>query len=157
MAGATPTPGKLRAKDVMTRDPICAEEGMGIRDLARLFDEHEISGAPVIDAGGKLVGVVSRTDLMRRCSEGTAEHPPGYLFELLADEANEDVEVTPEPLIVVQDFMSAEPVTVREEDPLSSVARLMSSHRVHRVVVVNGDREPIGIVTTLDMMRVFPG
>jgi CBS domain-containing protein len=159
MSGTAAMGTKPRVRDVMTKEPICADEGMGIRALARLFDENGISGAPVVDAGGKLVGVVSRTDLMRRCSEGTAEHPPGYLFELLADESAEEggVELTAEPLIVVQDFMSGDPVTAREDELLAPVAHRMASRRVHRVVVVNGEGAPIGVVTTLDVLRVYPG
>src|SRR5687768_15069231 len=52
--------------DVMTREPVCATAGDSLRDVARVLDEYEISGVPVIDDQDRLIGVLSRTDLIRR-------------------------------------------------------------------------------------------
>jgi CBS domain-containing protein len=152
---ATATEAKL-VRDIMTPEPATAEEGTTIRQLARLFEENEISGAPVVGPDGRLVGVVSKSDLIRRCSEGTREVPPGYLFELLSDEAGEDTELVPEPLVVVGDFMTEEPITARPDEPLSKAAHRMAAERVHRLIVVDEDMVPIGIVTTLDILGAFP-
>lgn len=150
------TKTRVTANDVMTKEPICVDAGIGIRQLAQLFEEHEISGVPVVSGNGKLIGVVSQTDLIRRCSEGTPDAPPGYLFELLSDEAGEDVELVPEPLIVVGDFMTADPVTVGPDEPAGEVAQRMAEHHIHRIVVVDEESVPIGIITTLDLLKVFP-
>ena len=77
---------ELKAKDVMTADPVCVSPSTRIRELARVFEEHEISGVPVTDQEGKVIGVVSKTDLIRRCSEGTDDIPPAYLFEVLSEQ-----------------------------------------------------------------------
>ncbi len=55
----------LTARDVMTLEPVCVGPATTIRELARLFEENEISGAPVVNRSGRLVGVVSTTDLVR--------------------------------------------------------------------------------------------
>ena len=129
---------------------------MTIRQLARLFEEHEISGAPVVDKEGHVIGVVSMMNLIRRCSEGTVDIPPAYLFEVLRKESGEGEQVIPEPLICVEDFMTEDLVTVAPNTPAALVARLMFEKRIHRIVIVNHDRFPAGIVTSLDLLGVFP-
>ena len=145
----------LRARDVMTADPVSVPPSAGIRALARLLEEHEISGAPVVDHQGRLIGVVTKTDLIRRCSEGTDEIPPAYLFEILGEQGG-DEGVMPEPLVCVEDFMTEDPVTVTVQTPVPEIARLMSDKRIHRVIVVDREEFPVGIITSLDLLRVFP-
>ncbi|XVJ59654.1 MAG: CBS domain-containing protein [Tepidisphaera sp.] len=151
------------AQDIMTAEPVCAEPSTTIRRLAHLFEDNEISGCPVVDSQGKLVGVVSKTDLIRRCSEGTAEIPPAYLFEVVCEQGEGSREgedevggPIPEPLICVQDFMTESAVTVRPSTPVHEVAALMADRHIHRVVVVDEERFPLGMITTLDVLKVFP-
>jgi CBS domain-containing protein len=146
----------LRARDIMTPDPVTVEEDTTIRQLARVLEESEISGVPVVGADGRLVGVVSKSDLIRRCTEGTAEVPPGYLFELLSDEFGDDAEVVPEPLIVVGDFMTSDPITAKPDERIGELGRRMADAGVHRLIVVDGEQYPIGIVTSMDLLKVFP-
>jgi CBS domain-containing protein len=150
---------ELKAKDVMTMDPVCVSPSARIRELARLFEEHEISGAPVTDQEGKVIGVVSKTDLIRRCSEGTDDIPPAYLFEVLAEQgAGEDEasEVIPEPLVCVQDFMTEDPLMVGPELSAAAVARMMYEKRIHRVIVADDERFPLGVITSMDLLGAFP-
>jgi CBS domain-containing protein len=146
----------LLVRDVMTVEPVCFERGATIRQIAQTFEEFEISGAPVIDSDGTVIGVVTKSDLIRRCVEGTPDQPPGFLFELLAEEAGEDVELIPESLIVVDDFMSTELVTARADEPISVVAHRLADAKVHRAIVVDSRLRPTGIVTTLDILGAFP-
>lgn len=146
----------VTVQDVMTKEPVCFERGATIREIARTFEEFEISGAPVVDTDGRAIGVVTKSDLIRRCTEGTPDQPPGYLFELLSEEAGEDQELVPEPLIVVDDFMSTDLVTARADEAVSLVARRLADAKVHRAVVVDKDMYPIGIITSLDILKVFP-
>jgi CBS domain-containing protein len=147
---------ELKARNVMVPEPVCVEPSTTMRQLARVFEENEISGAPVVDKEGRVIGVVSKTDLIRRCSEGTENAPPAYLFEVLRDQSGEDEEVIPEALICVEDFMTEDPVTVSPETAAGEVARLMFERRIHRVVVVDDGRFPIGIITSLDLLGAFP-
>lgn len=145
---------ELRAKDIMTPEPVCVEPSATIRELARIFEENEISGAPVVDAQGKVVGVVSKSDLIRRVSEGTLDVPPAYLFEVLYEQGGSENEgmVIPEPLVCVQDFMTEDPIVVSPDEPLRGVAKRMHAAHVHRVVVVDRDGFPVGMVTSMDMV-----
>jgi len=150
----------LIAQDVMTHEPVCVNRSMSLRQLASVFEEHEISGAPVVDRMGKLIGIVSKTDLIRRVSEGTHESPPAYLFEILvqqgAEDAAEESEVISELLICVEDFMTQGCVTVKPTTPIAEIAKLMFDRNIHRVVVVDDEQYPVGIITSLDMLGVFP-
>lgn len=150
------TTTELKAKDIMTAEPVCVSPSTRIRELARVFEEHEISGVPVVDQEGRVVGVVSKTDLIRRCSEGTDEIPPAYLFEILSEQGEETMsEVVPEPLICVEDFMTEDPLTVGTETPISTIAKMMVDRRVHRVIVTDKESFPVGIITTLDLLGAF--
>lgn len=144
----------LKAKDVMTADPVCVQPSASIRELARILEEHEISGVPVIDHRNLVVGVVSKTDLIRRCCEGTGDIPPSYLFEVLSDQegGSSQGDVIPEPLVCVEDFMTEDPFMVGPEADLSDIARQMCERRIHRVIVASPDRYPLGVITTLDLL-----
>jgi len=146
----------LLVRDVMTRKPICVDLGTTLRELAQTLAGNDISGVPVVGSDGRLVGVASKTDVVRRCTEGEFEQPVGYVFELLSAELGSESDLLAEPPIVVDDFMSTEPVTAGPDEPVAAVARRMADERVHRVVVVDAERRPIGIVTSLDLLRVFP-
>lgn len=145
---------ELRAKDVMTADPVCVGPSVRLRELARIFEEHEISGVPVLDQEGRVIGVVSKTDLIRRCSEGTDDIPPAYLFEILSEQGDEETtsEVMPEPLVCVEDFMTEDPLMVGPELSAAAVARLMYEKGIHRVIVADDERFPLGIITSMDLL-----
>jgi CBS domain-containing protein len=141
----------------MTRDPVCVSPSTTIRELGRVFEENEISGVPVVNQLGKVIGLVSKTDLIRACSEGTADIPPAFLFEVLCEQGADDEanEAIPEPLVCVDDFMTEDPVTVPLGEPIASVAKLMFDRRIHRVIVVDEEDMPLGIITSLDLLGRF--
>jgi CBS domain-containing protein len=148
---------ELKAKDVMTTEPVCVSPSTTIRELVRVFEENEISGAPVVDQQGTVVGIVSKTDLIRKCAEGTLDVPPAYLFQVLGEQEGEETvsEVAAEPAVSVEDFMSEDPIMVRPEVSAATVAREMSDNSIHRVIVVDEEKYPMGIITSLDLLRHF--
>ncbi len=148
---------ELKARNIMTTDPVCVAPTTRIRELAKVFEDHEISGAPVVNQEGRVVGIVSKTDLIRRCTEGTDEIPPAYLFEVLSEQGDLDeaAEVMPEPLVCVEDFMTEDPLMVAPEMSVATIARLMFEHRVHRVIVADSEGFPLGIITSMDMLGAF--
>jgi CBS domain-containing protein len=153
---ATTMKRPVKVSEIMSSEPVTVEPGTTIRELARLLEEHEISGVPVVDQQERVVGVVSKSDLIRRLWEGSQEEAPGYLFELLADEAGEDVELMPEQLVVVGDFMTEDVVMVGPTAAIADVSRQMAAAGIHRVIVVDADQRAVGIVTSLDILRVYP-
>ncbi len=150
--------GQPIVADVMTEDPICIETGSSLRHVAELLDEHEISGLPVVDDQLRLVGVVSRTDLLRRLLEGPneARHDEHWL-DLLTAGSTTTVDLDAARLGVVDDVMTNDPVTALKDEKIAKVARRMADEKVHRIVVIEPTtRRPLGIVTTLDLLGVFP-
>ena len=141
--------------DVMTRNPLCISPDTPARELARVLESNEISGAPVVDGLNRVIGVVSRADLLRRAVEGPQGSRPGLFVEVLAEGLTDD-DVHPDNLGNVEEFMTPEPVTARPDELLGEVARRMAEDRVHRVVVVDDDMHVLGIATSLDLLRAFP-
>lgn len=146
------------AKEVMSSPPITIPASAGVREVAKILEENEISGAPVVDEQERPIGVVSRTDLLRLLFEGGPGRPPDATFlELLVADSPSELAVDVEELGTAEDFMSPDPVTVALEEPLAKIARKMAEERVHRVIVVDRDRRVAGVVTTLDLLARFPG
>lgn len=143
------------AREIMSTDPVCAAPSMTLRQVSRLLVENDISGAPVVDESGRVVGVISKTDLVRRLAEGGMAVAPAFFFESL-EESGEDVgEAVPETEILVEECMAEEPITVKPEATAQEIARLMCDTGVHRVVVIDGEGFPEGIITTLDLLGVL--
>jgi CBS domain-containing protein len=152
----------VTAADVMTREVITVTPATPIAEFARLCAEDRISGAPVVSVEGRLVGVVSKTDLIPRLLEGTlrtgGRGDLRALFNIEDDEfgampgAAEEGE---EDLGAVEEIMQAEVVTVAPGESVEAIARRMAKERIHRVLVVREGRI-LGIITSLDLLGHFP-
>ncbi len=151
-------PLALLARDVMTREPVCVDQGAAIRQVVHTLDENEISGAPVVDEQGRIVGVVSKTDLFHRYAQGGEGYDPSMLIELFRDaEDDQGSGAMPEPSPIVDEFMTEDPITATETTPVATLARRMIDARIHRIIIIDKERRPIGIVTSLDLLRVIAG
>jgi predicted transcriptional regulator len=147
-----------RVKDVMNPDIMTVADDMTTDELARYLTEREISGAPVVNAQGHLIGVVSMTDIGRHLAE-PSEFASSRRSEFYGETADD---LTLESL--EQRFVEERPVAVREvmtpvvhqvtaTAPVAEAARLMVEHHIHRLVVTQA-REPVGIITSMDLLRV---
>jgi len=146
----------LRARDVMTAEPTCVEASASLPEAARLLDEHAISGLPVIDTLGRVCGMVTRADLLRRILAGSPERAPAFLFELLRETGEEDRAFAAEDATTVAEIMSEDPACVAADAPVEAIAHLLATRRIHRVVVTDRTGLPMGIVTTLDLLARWP-
>lgn len=148
-----------KAQDVMNRNVLVVEDTMPASDLATFFAENEISGAPVVAADGRVVGVVSLSDLARGVTESGAaapEHDPSYYLREWDEHFNpEDMKnlriVGGE--TTVADLMSERLLTVELEMPLPECAEKMLANHSHRLLVTNKDQLE-GIITSFDLLRV---
>lgn len=143
------------AADVMTPEPICLTADMTIRSMARVFREHEISGCPVVDTQGVLIGIVTKTDLINRCLEPMSDEAPGFFFQEMAEQLGDEVEIEPEAEVRVEDIMTQDVITVGVGEDVRGIARRMSGAHVHRVVVVDPAGVPIGIITSMDLLKLI--
>jgi CBS domain-containing protein len=140
----------------MTREPVRVSAGTTARELARVLETNEVSGVPVVDSMDRVIGVVSRSDLLHRCVEGPLGSRPGSFLESIAAGLADGGPLDSSGLGTVEEFMSTEPITATADEPVSAVAERMARERVHRVVVVDEKRHVVGIVTSLDVLAVFP-
>lgn len=151
--GLTTATARQPIESIMTRNPICVGGATPASELAILLDENEISGAPVIDLQDRIIGVVSKTDLLHRCVEGPLGSRPGSFLSSLGEGLGGEFDT--ETLGLVSEFMNPEPITATPNESVSTVARRMGSERVHRVVIVDEHLCVLGVVTSLDMLKVI--
>jgi CBS domain-containing protein len=146
---------KVCVKDVMTANPTCIHSDANLRELAEMLEWDHISGVPVVDDQERVIGVVSKTDIVRRLLDGPDSSGEAGLFDLL-EGIGRMRNVRADDLGSIDDLMSTEPITASPDEPIAKVARRMAEEKVHRVVVVDASNHPIGIVTTLDLLKRFP-
>lgn len=149
---------KRTARDIMIRDVVSVPEDMDLRDLARLFLEKGITGAPVVDREGNLAGVISQTDLLyyqlMRGEELTLESDFYQAVRVEGRHLPAGFQVEDANLQRVADVMTPVVHSVLETADLDSVARMMIRKHIHRVIVRSG-RKVAGIITALDVLRNY--
>lgn len=144
----------LTAKDIMTRDVFSVTQETDLKELAAMFVKHKVTAMPVVDDDGKLVGMISQTDLVE---QDKPLHIPTVisLFDwviYLESEKKFQEEVEKVTARTVNEICSREPITCSPETPVSEIASLMVDNKVHLVPVVdNGNL--VGVVARLDLIR----
>lgn len=145
----------MLAKEIMRKDVVSAPPEMTLKELAKLLIERQISGVPVIDGQGRLVGVVSQTDLVRRHRETPVEvEVPGYYVEGDRTVLTSGLKIEEPDYTKVSDIMTPAVFSAREDAPVEDLARFMLSKHIHRVIIVGAGRVR-GIVTSMDMLRAL--
>ena len=162
MAIAMKKIGEFTVNDVMQREVLAVDADWPLDKLAGFLTDNSISGAPVTDEHGELVGVVSLTDLVRHNSMTDKDTDANnthdvYLYELERHVSNEELKVFHaqyESPVQVREIMTPMIFKVSEEDSVKEVAETMLKGRIHRVFVTRGGKLQ-GIVTALDMLQVI--
>jgi CBS-domain-containing membrane protein len=146
----------LKAKDVMTKDVVTVRRETSVRDLASLFAQRGISSMPVVDEAGDLIGIVSESDLVEQDKNlhiPTVVSIFDWVIYLESDKRFEK-ELQKMTGQSVGDIYTEEVLTVDPETPVSGVADIMISNRVHVVPVVEG-RRLVGVIGRLDLIKTM--
>lgn len=152
----------ITAADVMNPNVLMVQEDMTVEELASFLVENEISGAPVVDPTGRLVGVVSVTDLARSVARGTdlaadQSNPDFFVREwgetLRRDEV-EELRFGEENEMRVRDMMTPAIYSVDAETAIPEVAETLINSHIHRLLVTSGERV-VGIVTSSDLLGLL--
>src|SRR5579871_791511 len=130
----------MRARQIMTKNLVTVGPDSSIADAAKLMLEHHISGLPVLDKSGKLVGIVSEGDFLRRSEIGTQRRRPRWL-QFLTGPGREAKEFVQQSGRKVEQIMAREPVTVTEDTPLEELVNLMEKHDIKRLPVMRNRSE----------------
>lgn len=122
--------------DLMAGDPITVAPHVPVIKVAEYLADYDIGGMPVVDPAGRLVGVVSQTDLVHLWASSVAP--------------------SDRPAVTVRDVMTEPAVTIRGSSTLTQAARLMTERDVDRLVVVGEDvRTALGVISASDLVRGF--
>src|SRR5579872_7353833 len=140
----------MRAHQIMTKDVVTVGPEASIVEASRLMLEHHISGLPVLDAHGRLVGIVSEGDFLRRAELGTQRKRPRWLQFLIGPD-REAAEFVRQSGRKVGEIMTRTPLTVAEDTPLEEIVSLMEKKHVKRLPVMHRDRL-VGIVTRANLL-----
>jgi CBS domain-containing protein len=118
--------------DVMTRTVVAAGRDTAFHELLEMLRQWKISGVPVLNEEGRVVGVVSEADVLRE-ADLDPRHAPG---------------------MTARELMTAPAVTVRADSPTPLAARLMTHHGLKRLPVVDEERRLVGVVSRSDLLKV---
>ena len=143
--------------EIMTTDPITVSPKTSLQEAIQILAEREISGLPVVDDDGQLVGIISETDLTWQATG--VEAPPYVMFLdsviYLQNPAKHNQEVHKALGQTVGDAMSERPTTVKGDRLVREAARIMHEKKVRRLPVVNDRSQLIGIITQGDVIRMM--
>jgi CBS domain-containing protein len=144
----------LQARDILTKEVITATPETTVTEVAALLEQHRISGVPVVDAGGRVVGVITQSDLVARARD--LELPPAIaLFDLrLFLETPSHFKKRLEKMlgVTVDEVMTPSPITVSPETPVKEIAALMDRKKVHTLPVLAGGKL-VGVIGKIDLIR----
>ncbi|MBT5665155.1 MAG: CBS domain-containing protein [Rhodospirillaceae bacterium] len=144
----------MKAKDVMTTAVVTVGPDMRVEEIAQLFLDKQISGAPVVDAYQNLIGVVSEGDLMRRLEDDDDGASPrrSWWLQFVASSEERAADYVKVHGGHAKDVMSRNVHKVGEDATLGEIARLLEEHRIKRVPVVT-DGKLVGIVSRANLLR----
>ncbi|MDJ0725957.1 MAG: CBS domain-containing protein [Prochloraceae cyanobacterium] len=143
--------------EVMTPNPITVEPETDLNQAIKIMAEKQISGLPVVDGEGKLIGVISETDLMW---QETGLEPPPYIMFLdsiiyLQNPARHEKEIHKVLGQTVKEVMSDKPIAISPDKSLREAARLMHDKKIRRLPAIDSEGKVIGILTRGDIVRMM--
>jgi CBS domain-containing protein len=146
----------MKAKDVMTSKVITVKPGTPVAEIAALLLEHRISALPVVDNKGRLVGIVSEANLLRRYEIGTdrARSGESWWMRLFSASRSPEAEYVLSHARRARDIMTPEVATVAPDTSLGEIATLLEKRRIKRVPVLERGRL-VGIVSRSDLVRAL--
>lgn len=143
----------MNALDIMTREVVSVGPDAAIGDAIRRMLDRRISGLPVVDSGGKVVGILTEGDLLRRGEMGTERQRPRWLEFLLGPGRLADEYVRSHGR-KVSEIMTEHVVSAAEGTPLSEIVWLMEHRRVKRLPVLRGGAL-VGIISRADLVQAL--
>ena len=141
----------MRAHQIMTKYVTTVTPHTTIEDAANIMLRCHLSGVPVVNDEGSLVGIVSESDFLRRTEIGTERKRPAFL-QFFASAGKLAADFVHERGRKVEDIMTRDPVTVTEQTPLSELVELMEKRGIKRLPVLSG-KVMVGIVTRSNLLQ----
>jgi CBS domain-containing protein len=143
----------MQARDVMVSPVITVGKIATVRDVAKILLEKRISAVPVVDKVGKVVGIITESDLLHR-AEARTERPYSWWVHFLAGDATIAADYVKSHAVKVEDVMTADVVTATPETSLHEIAALLEERQIKRVPIVNKEGSLVGIVSRANLIQV---
>ena len=143
----------MQASDIMATGLVTVRPDSTIMDIVHLMIERQISGVPVVDAEGRLLGIVTEGDLLRRVETGTDRHGASWR-DLFASNARLAGDYLRSHARSARDLMTAPVFGVVEDAQLADIAELMQKRHIKRVPVTRDERL-VGIISRIDLVRLL--
>jgi len=143
----------MNVRKIMTAPVITIGPMASVLDLANLMVENCISGVPVVEESGKLVGIVTEGDLLRRHELSTEKRYPWWL-QILCRESVLTDEYVKARAKIISDIMSCDPVTISPDESVSRMVELLEKHGIKRLPVIENG-ELVGIASRADLICAF--
>lgn len=143
----------MQARDIMTTNVISVAPDATVQDIATRLIENRISAVPVVEKDGRLIGIVSEGDLMRRPESGTERLPSWWLALLTSPEQAARAYVKAHGKHAV-DVMTRDVATIEEDAPIRDIAEILEKHRIKRVPVMKSGKI-VGIVSRANLLRAL--
>lgn len=142
----------LKAENIMTASVLSIDQGMDLVQAAALLADKQISGAPVVDGNGRIVGIVSEKDFLTEMGVGAK---PSFMRIAAHCLNSEGCMIGRLQNKTVGDIMSKPPITGRPEMTVGDIAALFADRQINRLPIVDSENRPIGIVTRTDLAHSF--
>ncbi|PKM83710.1 MAG: hypothetical protein CVU88_01555 [Firmicutes bacterium HGW-Firmicutes-13] len=146
----------MKAKDFMHRNIIIARKDMTLKEAAVRMSDYKVSGLPVIDDEGNLIGIITDSDILKyrqKINLPEAMRLIEYFMEEIDPQSIED-NIRSILNEKVKDVMTTRLITVNEEALLGEIIRKFAEHHISRIPVVRG-RKPVGIIAREDVTKIF--
>jgi len=144
----------MKARDVMVSPVIVVGENETVRDVAKLLIAKRISAVPVVDRGGKVIGIVTEADLLHRAEAGT-ERPVSWWLSLISGDRAVADDYVKSHALKVKDVMTRDVKTADPDTPLVEIADLFEEQHIKRVPIVSKGGDLVGIVSRANIIQVI--
>ena len=142
----------IRAEDIMTKPIHVLRADMDLIETVDFLASKSISGAPVIDHLGRIIGVVSEKDIITRMGSDHAGSSMEIISQCLK---NKGCVAIPMHQLSVCDIMTSQVIAVTADVPIADITALLIENRINRLPIIENDRRPKGIVTRSDLLKFY--
>ena len=145
----------MKARDIMVTNVITVGPNSSVRDVADILLKHRISALPVVDKHGKLIGIISEGDLVRRAELGT-DYRRSWWLGIFMRKSNEElaIEYLKSHARRVKELMTRDVITARPATPLRNIAELLEKHHIKRVPILASGKV-VGIVSRANLIQAL--
>ena len=146
----------MKIKDVMTKDAVTVRASTGIRQIYDIFCKKGIGGVPVVDDEKRLLGMVTKTELLDVLVPDYFDMLADYLFIDDFGALEDKLEnIPPLELFIAENLMVKNVISINAEASLMKAPALMNSHNIRRLPVVNSENKLVGIITRMDVCKAL--